>query len=92
VLAGDDVALKIQADIDRFSVPHSGSAPDALIVLFQATNIGVALRLDAGPGLTFGEAVRAGDRRTGIISVLADGEMQDAIDGLGAPEVLMNQS
>src|ERR1700741_3199477 len=71
MLAGDDVALKIQADIDRFSVPHSGSAPDALIVLFQATNIGVALRLDAGLGLTFGEAVRAGDRRTGIISVLA---------------------
>jgi hypothetical protein len=28
VLSGDDVALKIQADVYRFSVPHSGAAPD----------------------------------------------------------------
>jgi hypothetical protein len=71
VLSGDDVALKIQADVYRFSVPHSGAAPDALVVLFQAANIAEALRLDARLGLTFGEAVRAGDRRPGIISALA---------------------
>jgi hypothetical protein len=71
VLSGDDVALKIQADIYRFSVPHSGAAPDALDVLFQAANIAEALRLDARLGLTFGEAVRAGDRRPGIISAFA---------------------
>jgi hypothetical protein len=71
VLSGDDVALKIQADVYRFSVPHSGAAPDALVVLFQAANIAEALRLDARLGLTFGEAVSAGDRRPGIISVFA---------------------
>ena len=72
MLSGDDVALKIQADVYRFSVPHSGAAPDALVVLFQAANIAEALRLDARLGLTFGEAVRAGDRRPGIISVFAE--------------------
>src|SRR6185312_10467704 len=71
VLSGNDVALKIQADIDRFSVPHGGAAPDALIVLFQAANIAKALRLDARLGLTFSETVRAGDRRPGIIPVFA---------------------
>src|SRR3984893_16896479 len=71
VLSGDDVALKIQADVYRFSVPHSGAAPDALVVLFQAANIAEALRLDPRLGLTFGEAVRSGDRRPRIISVFA---------------------
>ena len=71
MLAGDDVALKIQADIDRFAVPHRGTAPDALVVLFQAANIAEAFRLYARLGLTFGEAVRARDRRPGIISVFA---------------------
>ena len=28
MLSGDDVALKIQANVYRFSVPHSGAAPD----------------------------------------------------------------
>src|ERR1700735_4585306 len=71
VLSGDDVALKIQADVYRFSVPHSGAAPDALIVLFQAANIAEALRLDARLSLAFGEAVRAGNRCPGIISAFA---------------------
>jgi hypothetical protein len=63
MLLGDDVALKIEADVHRFSVPHSGAAPEALVVLFQAANIAEALRLDPRLGLTFGEAVSAGDRR-----------------------------
>jgi hypothetical protein len=71
LLFGDDVALEIQADINRFSVTHRGAAPDTFVVLFQTTNIGVALRLEARLGLSFGEAVRSGDRRPGIISALA---------------------
>jgi hypothetical protein len=71
VLFGDDVAFKIQANIHRLSVPHSGAAPDALVVFFQAANICVAFRLDARLGLALGEAVCSGDRRPGIISALA---------------------
>src|SRR6185369_721371 len=70
VLSGDDVALEVQADVYGFSVPHSAASPDTLVVLFQAAHIAVALRLDARLGLTFGKAVRPGDRCPGIVSTL----------------------
>src|SRR4029078_1849723 len=70
MLLSDNIAIKIQADIYRFSTSHSGATPDTLVVLFQAAKAGEALRLDARLGLTFGEAVRSGDGRPGIVSAV----------------------
>jgi PAS domain-containing protein len=39
VLFGDDVALEIQAYIDRIAVPHSDAAPDTLVVLFRLRSL-----------------------------------------------------
>lgn len=68
VLPGDDVALKVQANVNRLSVLHSFATPDTAVVLFQVGYVVVAARLDARFGLTFGEAVgaRDGSVRTGL--------------------------
>lgn len=67
----DDVALEIQAHINGLPAFHGFATPDALIVLLQITDIGVATRFDAGLGLAFSKAVGAGHWCSRIVALAA---------------------
>src|SRR5437660_9198817 len=66
-----DVALVVDADRGRGAVLLCGSAPNAVLVLGQGGDMGIALGLDLLLRLHAGEAVGALDRDGGIVLVHA---------------------
>src|ERR1700733_10951843 len=67
--AGDDVALKIETDIDGVPVLLRRAAPDALVILFESQNVRVAAGLDARLRLPLRKAVSPCNRRVRVVRI-----------------------
>src|SRR6187455_2462990 len=64
-----DVALEVELDVDLLAALRGGAGPDAVVVLFQVGNVGIAVGLNLRLGLALGEAVCARNWRRRVVGV-----------------------